>query len=126
MDVGSCKGCVAYLPEEKPCSLAACSLGGAHAAHDHGVRCVCRIKQDPRNLMGLLSTSQWRPLLQVRLAPPPLPSQLTLYFSAVFPFYAKGSNFIPMDAFVNRVTQYEARKLLQSFVDGNQNMLRIW
>ena len=43
-----------------------------------------------------------------------------------YPFYAKGSNFIPMDALVNRVNKESARKLLTAFVDGNQNMLRVW
>jgi hypothetical protein len=43
-----------------------------------------------------------------------------------FTLYSKGSNFIPMDAFFNRVTHEDAEKLLTSFVDGNQNMLRIW
>ena len=31
-----------------------------------------------------------------------------------------------MDAFVNRATPEHAKKLLTAFVDGNQNMLRIW
>lgn len=43
-----------------------------------------------------------------------------------FPIYAKGSNFIPMDAFVNRVTLESAQRLLQSAVDSNQNMIRVW
>ena len=44
-----------------------------------------------------------------------------------FPMYAKGSNFIPMDAFVTRPTQDSTRRLLQSALgDSNQNMIRIW
>lgn len=42
------------------------------------------------------------------------------------PIYAKGSNFIPMDAFVTRVTPSYGRRVLQSAVDGNQNMIRVW
>ena len=42
------------------------------------------------------------------------------------PIYAKGSNFIPMDAFVNRATPSFGRSILQSAVDGNQNMVRVW
>jgi beta-mannosidase len=41
-------------------------------------------------------------------------------------FYAKGSNFIPPDAFWPRVTEERMQQLFQSVVDGNQNMLRVW
>jgi beta-mannosidase len=41
-------------------------------------------------------------------------------------FYAKGSNFIPPDAFWPRVTETKMKNLFQSVVDGNQNMLRVW
>ena len=57
---------------------------------------------------------------------------LTFYFmmSTVLygdiPIYAKGSNFIPMDAFINRATPSFGRSILQSAVDGNQNMVRVW
>lgn len=41
-------------------------------------------------------------------------------------FFAKGSNFIPPDAFWPRVTEAKMLQLLQSVVEGNQNMLRVW
>jgi beta-mannosidase len=41
-------------------------------------------------------------------------------------FYAKGSNFIPPDAFWPRVTEEKMSRLFDSVVDGNQNMLRVW
>lgn len=41
-------------------------------------------------------------------------------------FYAKGSNFIPPDAFWPRVTEAKMQQLFDSVVDGNQNMLRVW
>lgn len=41
-------------------------------------------------------------------------------------FYAKGSNFIPPDAFWPRVTPERIRQLFEAVVAGNQNMLRIW
>ena len=41
-------------------------------------------------------------------------------------FYAKGSNFIPPDAFWPRVTVEKMSQLFNSVVDGNQNMLRVW
>ncbi|KAI1773308.1 glycoside hydrolase family 2 protein [Hypoxylon cercidicola] len=42
------------------------------------------------------------------------------------PFYAKGSNFIPPDAFWPRVTPTRIRQLFNSAVAANQNMLRVW
>ncbi|KAK8253567.1 putative beta-mannosidase [Phyllosticta capitalensis] len=41
-------------------------------------------------------------------------------------FYAKGSNFIPPDAFWVRVTEARIRELFEAVVAGNQNMLRVW
>ena len=41
-------------------------------------------------------------------------------------FYAKGSNFIPPDAFWPRANRSRFEQLFQSVVDGRQNMLRVW
>lgn len=41
-------------------------------------------------------------------------------------FYAKGSNFIPPDAFWPRVTETKMEQLFESVVAANQNMLRVW
>lgn len=41
-------------------------------------------------------------------------------------FYAKGSNFIPPDAFWPRVTEEKMRQLFDAVVVGNQQMLRVW
>ncbi|KAL2016569.1 hypothetical protein VTK56DRAFT_3398 [Thermocarpiscus australiensis] len=41
-------------------------------------------------------------------------------------FYAKGSNFLPPDAFWPKVTPQRIRQLFDAVVDGNQNMLRVW
>ncbi|KAH8879236.1 glycoside hydrolase family 2 protein [Thozetella sp. PMI_491] len=43
-----------------------------------------------------------------------------------FPFYAKGSNFIPPDIFWPRVNDTKIRELFDLVVMGNQNMLRVW
>ena len=43
-----------------------------------------------------------------------------------YPFFAKGSNFIPPDAFWPRVTETKMQQLFQSVVDARQNMLRVW
>ncbi|MGI8907980.1 MAG: beta-mannosidase [Candidatus Sumerlaeaceae bacterium] len=42
------------------------------------------------------------------------------------PFFAKGANWIPADAFATRVTDDQYRNLLQSAADANMNMLRVW
>lgn len=43
-----------------------------------------------------------------------------------YPFYAKGSNFIPPDVFWPRVNASTIRTLFNSVIAGNQNMLRVW
>jgi beta-mannosidase len=41
-------------------------------------------------------------------------------------FFAKGGNWIPADVFANRVTPERYEDLLQSCVEANMNMLRVW
>lgn len=40
--------------------------------------------------------------------------------------FAKGANWIPADALFGRITPVAVRALLQSAVDANMNMIRIW
>ena len=42
------------------------------------------------------------------------------------PVFMKGANWIPADSFVTRMTTDRYRFLLQSAVDANMNMLRVW
>ncbi|MBD3392253.1 MAG: ABC transporter permease [Chitinivibrionales bacterium] len=42
------------------------------------------------------------------------------------PFFAKGANWIPGDAFVTRMTPARYRDLIGSARDANMNMLRLW
>lgn len=42
------------------------------------------------------------------------------------PVFAKGANYIPFDMFVPRVTEAQQRRILQSAVDANMNMIRGW
>lgn len=42
------------------------------------------------------------------------------------PIFAKGANWIPADALHGRITQDGVRDLLQSAVDANMNMIRVW
>lgn len=43
-----------------------------------------------------------------------------------FPISAKGANWIPMDAMPSLESEQRYRELLQSAVDANMNMLRVW
>ena len=42
------------------------------------------------------------------------------------PLFAKGANYIPQDNFLPRVTPSRYAKIIQSAVDANMNMLRVW
>jgi len=42
------------------------------------------------------------------------------------PFFAKGANWIPADSFATRMTGERYADLLQSAVDANMNMIRVW
>jgi beta-mannosidase len=42
------------------------------------------------------------------------------------PIYCRGSNWIPADMFLPRVTAKKYRKLVRMAADGNQNMIRVW
>ncbi|WP_147111067.1 glycoside hydrolase family 2 protein [Tateyamaria sp. syn59] len=42
------------------------------------------------------------------------------------PVFMKGANWIPADALAGAITQERCRDLLQSAVDANMNMIRIW
>ena len=40
--------------------------------------------------------------------------------------FAKGANWVPADALAGRITRAAVRDLLQSAVDANMNMIRVW
>lgn len=42
------------------------------------------------------------------------------------PVFARGANWIPADALHGRITHDAVRELLQSAVDANMNMIRVW
>ncbi len=42
------------------------------------------------------------------------------------PIFAKGADVIPFDSFPNRVTTADYKRILQSAVDANMNMIRHW
>ena len=43
-----------------------------------------------------------------------------------FPITAKGANWIPLDAMPSNETEARYRTLLQSAIDANMNMIRVW
>ncbi len=42
------------------------------------------------------------------------------------PVFMKGANYVPADNFLPRVTDQRYREIIQSAVDANMNMLRVW
>ncbi|MCS6823843.1 MAG: hypothetical protein NZ529_06065 [Cytophagaceae bacterium] len=42
------------------------------------------------------------------------------------PVFMKGANYIPSDNFLNRVDEKKYKMLIQSALDANMNMLRVW
>ena len=42
------------------------------------------------------------------------------------PVFMKGANYIPQDIFLNRVSSERYEHIIQSAVDANMNMLRVW
>lgn len=42
------------------------------------------------------------------------------------PVFMKGANYIPQDSFLDRVTPEKYEHVIQSAVDANMNMLRVW
>ncbi|XP_069782178.1 beta-mannosidase isoform X2 [Narcine bancroftii] len=65
----------------------------------------------------------------VELIQEPVPGSpgLSFYFKINgLPIFIKGSNWIPADAFLDRVTFNVLKNLLQSAIDANMNALRVW
>jgi beta-mannosidase len=58
----------------------------------------------------------------------PLPGNAKTFYFRIngVPIFAKGSNFIPIDAFEQRVTNDRIRELLEDALASNQNMIRVW
>jgi beta-mannosidase len=48
------------------------------------------------------------------------------FFVNDIPVFAKGANSIPFDMFPSRITPAQLRRVLQSAVDANMNMVRSW
>eukprot|EP00604_Paraphysomonas_vestita_P004328 CAMPEP_0174825586 /NCGR_PEP_ID=MMETSP1107-20130205/42898_1 /TAXON_ID=36770 /ORGANISM="Paraphysomonas vestita, Strain GFlagA" /LENGTH=405 /DNA_ID=CAMNT_0016057327 /DNA_START=812 /DNA_END=2026 /DNA_ORIENTATION=- len=42
------------------------------------------------------------------------------------PIFARGANFIPIDSFQSRVTQSDREYILQTALESNMNMIRVW
>ena len=66
---------------------------------------------------------------RVELIQKPLDKQSgTSFFFQIngIPIYSRGSNWIPADMFLPRITPEKYRKLVQLAANGNQNMIRVW
>jgi beta-mannosidase len=91
------------------------------------------VMQDDRTIATVTKRSGFRtivlnmePVSQIQLSHGVAPGNNFHFEVNGHEFYAKGSNFIPPDAFWPRVTQQKMERLFQSVIDGNQNMLRVW
>jgi beta-mannosidase len=79
---------------------------------------------------GILCTLSKRfGIRRVDLIQKPLENQPgTTFFFQVnnVPIYCRGSNWIPADMFLPRVTSAKYRRLVQLAAEGNQNIIRVW
>jgi beta-mannosidase len=67
------------------------------------------------------------PPVKVELVQKPDEKGSSFYFEVEGkPIYMKGANYIPLDAFVTRMTKDDYRKMLMMAKDANMNMLRVW
>lgn len=72
-----------------------------------------------------LSTRVGLRTLELRQQPDKEGKTFTFVVNGV-PVFAKGANWVPADAFPERVTRERYRQLIQSARDSNMNMLRVW
>ena len=42
------------------------------------------------------------------------------------PIFAKGANFIPIDLFESKVTDEDRAYIIQTAIESNYNMIRVW
>ena len=77
----------------------------------------------------LCSSSQRLGIRNIKLIQKPLEKQSgTSFFFEVnnAPVYCRGSNWIPADMLLPRITSRKYRKLVQLAAEGHQNMIRVW
>jgi beta-mannosidase len=66
-------------------------------------------------------------LRSIRLVQEPDSAGRSYYFEINGkPMFAKGANYIPNDNFLNRVSEKKYTYIIQSAVNANMNMLRVW
>jgi beta-mannosidase len=63
--------------------------------------------------------------IELRRTPDAWGESFTFIVNGV-PLFAKGADWIPADSFTSRVSDAHIQALLQSAVDANMNMLRVW
>ncbi|KAJ3030303.1 hypothetical protein HDV00_008983 [Rhizophlyctis rosea] len=98
--------------------------------HGYGAHPVYEVKVE---LLGAETTIETKTqkvgFRRLRLIEKPLLEQpgTTFYFEVNnVPIFCGGSNWIPADSFLTRVTPQKYRAWLQLMIDGNQRMIRVW
>lgn len=97
--------------------------------HTHGKQPLYRVKVTLRSETGdaLDCRTQTVGFRCIELIQSPLQSGSTFYFKCNgIPIFIGGSNWIPGDAFLPRMTAERYKRWIDMAIQGNQNMLRVW
>lgn len=97
--------------------------------HSHGKQPLYQVKATVRSAIGeiLDSKTQTIGIRQVELIQSPLKEGSSFYFTCNgIPIFMGGSNWIPGDSFLPRMTPDRYKRWIELAVQGNQNMIRIW
>ena len=78
-----------------------------------------------REVIGMITRRVGLRTAEIRRDPDQWGKSFELVINGV-PVFAKGANMIPFDVFPARVTAAQQDRILQSAVDANMNILRIW
>lgn len=94
----------------------------------YGEQPMYRFEAEVRRGRAILASASQRTGLRsvaLRLDPDEVGSTFHFEINGI-PVFAKGANFIPFDMFQPRVSEAQLRRVLQSAVDANMNMIRAW
>jgi beta-mannosidase len=94
----------------------------------HGEQNLYKFKVELYNGNDLLATKTVKTgLRSIKVVREPDAKGKSFYFEVNgLPVFAKGANYIPNDNFVTRVSNQKYMHILQSAVDANMNMIRVW
>ena len=97
--------------------------------HTHGDQPLYQIKVTVRSQTGdiLDSKTQVFGIRRIELVQSPLEEGSSFYFTCNnIPIFMGGSNWIPGDSFLPRMTPDRYKRWIDLVVRGNQNMIRVW